>query len=769
MPTRTIYAGAGDGFVRRVNSGVESWATLRNSAAGSSAGPTSTADYGVAARKDSYIYRHFLPFDLGSALPAGATITAVDVYVYVTAKASAGGGTTANNSVTVVQATPASDTTLGTADYDKVGSTELVASRSSFSGLTTSAYNVFSLNAAGVALAQTAASGYFKIALRSGYDLDNVAPTPDTAISDYETRYSEYASTTYDPYIVVTFTLNRTTSDAWAWGADSAAVTGRAGNTALGWARTTGDTWAWSDTTSKGTNPRTAGTQRTVFTGGTVGTFGAHYAFPFVVRVSDGRLLAVCRKATSHGSYDGSLVGKHSSDDGASWGTEFTIVDGTVTGYDERDPGLMKLASGRLCLVNGRRKYNAAGDYSGQPQFYYSDDNGATWSSGVSITTGLYGGNAGVDFGEVYASDVVQLHNGDLLCAGYGTHSSSVNHYDLFVSKSTDGGATWSALSTPASYATDSYDAVEPQVDILGTGKLILTYHNADGVPQSGYVRTSTDSGATWSARTLITTTSNRHGLSVMDDGQTAIISFVTSYGAKKFSYIESRDYGATWLSAVEIGDMTASSLFGLWAMSASLAGIGNQQNVGFIYNGETAGQTQASIFYKQFSGMDGVFVYARATADAWAWSDSNARTLTRTRTTGDSWAWSDTATRPVSPRTTSDTWGWASPGAAVRATAGGSGDSWAWSTPVVPATVTEGAGITIHPQGMVPGTAIAAYLRWEWRGPVAAKLNAGPGSAVQETTVGSDLTASFTLAPGEYVAYSPAYPTKRLFFMVTE
>jgi hypothetical protein len=68
----------------------------------------------------------------------------------------------------------------------------------------------------------------------------------------------------------------------------------------------------------------------------------------------------------------------------------------------------------------------------------------------------------------------------------------------------------------------------------------------------------------------------------------------------------------------------------------------------------------------------------------------------------------------------------------------------------------------------MVPGTAIAAYLRWEWRGPVAAKLNAGPGSAVQETTVGSDLTASFTLSPGEYVAYAPTYPTRRLFFMVT-
>lgn len=76
---------------------------------------------------------------------------------------------------------------------------------------------------------------------------------------------------------------------------------------------------------------------------------------------------------------------------------------------------------------------------------------------------------------------------------------------------------------------------------------------------------------------------------------------------------------------------------------------------------------------------------------------------------------------------------------------------------------------IIVHPQEMVPGTEIGAYRRWEWKGPVAAKLNAGPGAAVATTTVDSDLTASFNLPAGEYVAYAPAYPTKRLFFMVTE
>lgn len=73
-----------------------------------------------------------------------------------------------------------------------------------------------------------------------------------------------------------------------------------------------------------------------------------------------------------------------------------------------------------------------------------------------------------------------------------------------------------------------------------------------------------------------------------------------------------------------------------------------------------------------------------------------------------------------------------------------------------------------VHLQGIVPGATIGAYRRWEWKGPVAAKLNAGPGAAVDTTTVADDLTATFALPVGEYVAYAPAYPTRRLFFMVT-
>ena len=43
----------------------------------------------------------------------------------------------------------------------------------------------------------------------------------------------------------------------------------------------------------------------------------------------------------------------------------------------------------------------------------------------------------------------------------------------------------------------------------------------------------------------------------------------------------------------------------------------------------------------------------------------------------------------------------------------------------VAPAVGAASGLFVVHPQGMVPGNAIAAYLRWEWRGPVAAKLNA--------------------------------------------
>lgn len=85
------------------------------------------------------------------------------------------------------------------------------------------------------------------------------------------------------------------------------------------------------------------------------------------------------------------------------------------------------------------------------------------------------------------------------------------------------------------------------------------------------------------------------------------------------------------------------------------------------------------------------------------------------------------------------------------------------------PVVLAASVTIIVHPKEMVPGTSISAYRRWEWKGPVAAKLNAGPGAAVATTTVASDLTASFNLPAGEYVAYAEDYPRNRLFFMVTE
>ena len=144
------------------------------------------------------IYRAFYPFDL-SVLPGGAVISAIGLNVYVVAKSSAAGG-----SVTVVSNSQASNTTLVTSDYSLVGSTEWVAARTNFSALTASAYNVFTLNATAVASAQAAITGFWKVALRSSFDLDNSAPV---GTSYLQGNFSEATGTANDPYLTVTYTV----------------------------------------------------------------------------------------------------------------------------------------------------------------------------------------------------------------------------------------------------------------------------------------------------------------------------------------------------------------------------------------------------------------------------------------------------------------------------------------------------------------------------------------------------------------------------------
>lgn len=212
----TIYAGAGDGFVSYT---YDTWATARGATTGTAADSTNTligaySTYLYVKSGSNGIYRAFLPFNT-STIPATAAITGASLNVYVTAKYDGDNDTEAY--MTVVRTSQATHTTLVTADYDNITTTEGIDSgeRKDITGISTSAYLTFTLNATGIGwIAKSgissncsATAGITCLGLREGHDNTNtsIAQTFSSYSSGIEFSSSEASGTSQDPYLSVTY------------------------------------------------------------------------------------------------------------------------------------------------------------------------------------------------------------------------------------------------------------------------------------------------------------------------------------------------------------------------------------------------------------------------------------------------------------------------------------------------------------------------------------------------------------------------------------
>lgn len=603
MPTVTFYP-AVDGGLRRYT-GSETWQQAHDATSATDVYDAAANTACVASYPSlGLMTRGFFSFDT-SSLPDTAVVTSATLTITGAAALTGSAG-----SVELVASTQASNTALVANDYDNVGTTAY-ATGIALTSWNASGTNVFTLNSTGRSAINL--TGHTLLALRHSSDINNSSPGSDNVVPAY---FSEQGGTGSDPVLSITY---------------------------LGGASS--DTWAWSDTTlPPAAAARTGGTQRTIFSSG--GTL--HYQFPTMVKMASGRQLVLARKSTTgHATHDGVAVSSYSDDDGATWSS--AVVETTLqAGQDDYRGGNMQVfASGRVGHV-----FFTADDspVKNRGWYSYSDNDGGTWSTPVQIDT------AAVDEGAFVASDLVELPSGRLVVIGFGRATYASSEWFGLTVYSDDGGATWSDLGTLAAYATYGYNVVEPQIERFETGELFATFHTEDGLPTNFYRTHSTDGGATWAAATLVTATSyNRQGIVATSDKRGVVIAY--SGDLYSFRYIESSDYGSTFASSVEIAaDPGSGERYITWAMPTILGGTGLQQNVGFVYSWENGSQTTGSVYFKQFSGLDGTFIYPRGSSDAWAWSDVASQTFMRNRTTADSWAWSDAA---VTGAATADSWAW--------------------------------------------------------------------------------------------------------------
>ncbi|MBN2310727.1 MAG: exo-alpha-sialidase [Candidatus Hydrogenedentes bacterium] len=219
-----------------------------------------------------------------------------------------------------------------------------------------------------------------------------------------------------------------------------------------------------------------------------------HECFPSLCRTRTGRLILAYRESDEHQPRQFTrLIARHSDDGGATWSERQVLV---ATSTDEPDtlfkyncPKVQQLEDGRvlyLCdaFINDLSKPPAERFVSARIVFWFSEDDGASWSEPVQ--TSVNG---------VMPDEIVELNDGSWLLA---THLQNASPHCLvqYVSRSSDGGATWEPAVVVAK--REGYDFCEASILECGDGFLVCYMRENRGLGRPVYKCFSSDGGRTW-------------------------------------------------------------------------------------------------------------------------------------------------------------------------------------------------------------------------------------------------------------------------------
>ena len=182
-----------------INNGA-TWAGVHDATDGTVARPSDTA---VNACNTEYnaggyqISRGFFLFDT-SAITDTDTIDSATLSLHIQAKID--DINDANAYCSIITTTPASNTDIVVGDFDQVGSTKQ-SDDIDITGVTTGAYNVWTLN--GTGLGNISKTGITKFGIRTGHDIANSDIGATIRTSNLQPRMAEFADTTSDPKLVI--------------------------------------------------------------------------------------------------------------------------------------------------------------------------------------------------------------------------------------------------------------------------------------------------------------------------------------------------------------------------------------------------------------------------------------------------------------------------------------------------------------------------------------------------------------------------------------
>src|SRR2546423_6106011 len=216
-------------------------------------------------------------------------------------------------------------------------------------------------------------------------------------------------------------------------------------------------------------------------------------------------------------SIRGDIMFSRTIDGGQTWEPARDILGGNQNEFTVGNQ-IAVLPNGTL--VDIFEDLNGSGAQPSPNQFHESvirsTDHGVTWSKGIDISTDgslavrgpATGAGAGAGAG---LPDIAVGPNGTLYAVWSDGRFSGFTHDDVALSRSTDGGLTW---STPIKVNTSpaGVAAFTPAVDVASDGTVAVTYYdfrnntpNTSTLPTDAFVVFSHDGGATFGGEVRLT------------------------------------------------------------------------------------------------------------------------------------------------------------------------------------------------------------------------------------------------------------------------
>jgi Neuraminidase (sialidase) len=272
--------------------------------------------------------------------------------------------------------------------------------------------------------------------------------------------------------------------------------------------------------------------------------------FPVLIRLHDGKLMAVLRGGAPHIGVKGRLDVITSTDDGKTWSAPRTAIDGPE---DDRNPAFGQLSNGDLLLgyavihgyddtglkllANSRNERKVDGVY-----LMRSSDGGKTWSKPqiIEATHALQKSGATISpFGKI-----VQLSDGTILMSVYYEFFDDRGNQD-FVFRSHDGGRSWGEPVLVGQHVN------ETALLVLPDGRILAAMRSEKGAHLS--VASSKDQGRTWTAPVQVTG-DNEHPADMIGLKNGDIL---LTYGERNAPFgveaILSHDGGKSWDSSTKV------------------------------------------------------------------------------------------------------------------------------------------------------------------------------------------------------------------------